>query len=251
MTLPPCRVHVEFRRERRRGPARGQEGVLHHHRLLLDIQGREIGVGGEVVGVGGGAVAGPELRQISRTPFCACQTWVSSWTNVAWARSDASPKSAGRVRAGQTISDGPATKARGQTGMANMRTRRLSSAPPNISEARARSPRSGGGGEAASWGELAWHLPASSSAGSRFSRAEASMVTLTRADGNWAGDLDLTRRSIAMALAGGYAVAAFSAEAEPITTDGVAWCRRRSRSTPATARSPATSPDPPRAAATR
>ena len=47
------------------------------------------------------------------------------------------------------------------------------------------------------------------------------MVTLTRADGNWAGDLDLTRRSIALALAGGYAVSAFSAEAEPITTDGV------------------------------
>ena len=46
------------------------------------------------------------------------------------------------------------------------------------------------------------------------------MVTLTRADGNWAGDLDLTRRSIAMALAGGYAVAGFSAAAEPITTDG-------------------------------
>jgi len=46
------------------------------------------------------------------------------------------------------------------------------------------------------------------------------MVTLTRADGNWAGDLDLSRRSIALALAGGYAVAAFSAEAAPITTDG-------------------------------
>jgi carboxymethylenebutenolidase len=45
------------------------------------------------------------------------------------------------------------------------------------------------------------------------------VVTLTRADGNWAGDLDLTRRSIALALAGGYAVAAFSAEAEPIHTD--------------------------------
>src|ERR1700754_2828926 len=44
------------------------------------------------------------------------------------------------------------------------------------------------------------------------------MVTLTRADGNWAGDLDLTRRSIALALAGGYAVAAFSADAEPIHT---------------------------------
>jgi len=46
------------------------------------------------------------------------------------------------------------------------------------------------------------------------------MVTLTRADGNWAGDLDLSRRSIALALAGGYAVAAFSAQAEPIHTDG-------------------------------
>ena len=45
------------------------------------------------------------------------------------------------------------------------------------------------------------------------------MVTLTRAEGNWAGDLDLTRRSIALALAGGYAVAAYSAEAEPIHTD--------------------------------
>jgi carboxymethylenebutenolidase len=38
-------------------------------------------------------------------------------------------------------------------------------------------------------------------------------------DKNWAGDLDLTRRSIALALAGGYAVAAFSAEADPIHTD--------------------------------
>src|SRR5881394_3563828 len=45
------------------------------------------------------------------------------------------------------------------------------------------------------------------------------MVTLTRADGNWAGDLDLSRRSIALALAGGYAVAAFDANAEPIHTD--------------------------------
>ena len=45
------------------------------------------------------------------------------------------------------------------------------------------------------------------------------MVTLTRADGNWAGDLDLFRRSIALALAGGYAVAAFDANAEPIHTD--------------------------------
>ncbi len=47
------------------------------------------------------------------------------------------------------------------------------------------------------------------------------MVTLTRAEGNWAGDLDLTRRSIALALAGGYAVAAYSADAETITTDSV------------------------------
>ena len=45
------------------------------------------------------------------------------------------------------------------------------------------------------------------------------MVNLIRPDGNWAGDLDLTRRSIAMALAGGYAVAAFDANAEPIHTD--------------------------------
>ena len=47
------------------------------------------------------------------------------------------------------------------------------------------------------------------------------MVNLTRPDGNWAGDLDLTRRGIALALAGGYAVAGFSADASPITTDGV------------------------------
>jgi len=45
------------------------------------------------------------------------------------------------------------------------------------------------------------------------------MVTLTRAEGTWASDLDVTRRSIALALATGYAVAAFSAEAETITTD--------------------------------
>jgi carboxymethylenebutenolidase len=45
------------------------------------------------------------------------------------------------------------------------------------------------------------------------------VVTLTRPFGNWAGDLDITRRSIALALAGGYAVAAFSAEAAPIHTD--------------------------------
>jgi len=45
------------------------------------------------------------------------------------------------------------------------------------------------------------------------------LVTLTRAEGNWAGDLDITRRSIALALAGGYAVSAFYADAEPIHTD--------------------------------
>jgi carboxymethylenebutenolidase len=45
------------------------------------------------------------------------------------------------------------------------------------------------------------------------------MVTLTRAEGTWTGDLDLTRRGIALALAGGYAVAAFSADADPIHTD--------------------------------
>ena len=50
-------------------------------------------------------------------------------------------------------------------------------------------------------------------------KVEVLLVTLTRADGNWAGDLDVTRRSVAMALAGGYAVAAFSADAEPIHTD--------------------------------
>jgi carboxymethylenebutenolidase len=38
-------------------------------------------------------------------------------------------------------------------------------------------------------------------------------------DRNWAGDLDFTRRSIALAVAGGYALAAFSADAEPIHTD--------------------------------
>ena len=45
------------------------------------------------------------------------------------------------------------------------------------------------------------------------------MVTLTRAEGSWTGDLDVTRRSIALALASGYAVAAYSADAETITTD--------------------------------
>ncbi|CAN7496507.1 dienelactone hydrolase family protein [Phenylobacterium sp. LjRoot225] len=44
------------------------------------------------------------------------------------------------------------------------------------------------------------------------------MVTLTRPHGNWVGDLDISRRRLALALAGGYAVAAFSAEAAPIHT---------------------------------
>ena len=46
-----------------------------------------------------------------------------------------------------------------------------------------------------------------------------SLLTLTSADGDWTGGLDPTRRSIALALAGGYAVAAFSADADPIHTD--------------------------------
>jgi carboxymethylenebutenolidase len=45
------------------------------------------------------------------------------------------------------------------------------------------------------------------------------MATFIRADGNWVAEPDLTRRAIALALAGGYAVAAYSADAEPITTD--------------------------------
>jgi carboxymethylenebutenolidase len=38
-------------------------------------------------------------------------------------------------------------------------------------------------------------------------------------EGNWAGELDLTRRRVALALASGYAVAGFSAQAETIHTD--------------------------------
>jgi carboxymethylenebutenolidase len=49
-------------------------------------------------------------------------------------------------------------------------------------------------------------------------RREVHMVTLTRPEGNWVGDLDLSRRRLALALAGGYALAAFSADAEPIHT---------------------------------
>ena len=45
------------------------------------------------------------------------------------------------------------------------------------------------------------------------------MLSHIRADGNWVPEPVLTRRAIALALAGGYAVAAFSADAEPIHTD--------------------------------
>ena len=45
------------------------------------------------------------------------------------------------------------------------------------------------------------------------------MVTHIRADGNWVGEAALTRRTIALALGGGYAVAAYSADADPIHTD--------------------------------
>jgi carboxymethylenebutenolidase len=44
------------------------------------------------------------------------------------------------------------------------------------------------------------------------------MVTLTRPDGNRPGDLHLSRRGVAAALFSGYALAAASAEAEPIHT---------------------------------
>ena len=45
------------------------------------------------------------------------------------------------------------------------------------------------------------------------------MVTLTRPDGTQPGDLNLSRRGLGLALTGGYALAAFSAEAQPVTTD--------------------------------
>lgn len=45
------------------------------------------------------------------------------------------------------------------------------------------------------------------------------MVTLTRPDGTRAEDLRLSRRGLTLALTGGYAVAAWSAEAQPISTD--------------------------------
>jgi carboxymethylenebutenolidase len=45
------------------------------------------------------------------------------------------------------------------------------------------------------------------------------MITLKRPDGNRPEDFHLSRRGVATAIFGGYAAAAFSAEAEPITTD--------------------------------
>ena len=45
------------------------------------------------------------------------------------------------------------------------------------------------------------------------------MVTLTRPDGTRPGDLNLSRRGLTLAITGGYAVAAWSASAEPIKTD--------------------------------
>lgn len=45
------------------------------------------------------------------------------------------------------------------------------------------------------------------------------MVTLTRPDGTRPQDLHLSRRGLTLALTGGYALAAWSAEAEPIKTD--------------------------------
>lgn len=47
------------------------------------------------------------------------------------------------------------------------------------------------------------------------------MVTLTRPDGTRAEDLHLSRRGLTLALTGGYALAAWSAQAEPVKTDGV------------------------------
>jgi carboxymethylenebutenolidase len=45
------------------------------------------------------------------------------------------------------------------------------------------------------------------------------LVSHIRADGPWVAEAALTRRTIALALASGYAVAAYSADAETITTD--------------------------------
>ncbi len=45
------------------------------------------------------------------------------------------------------------------------------------------------------------------------------MITLTRPEGSFPGDLDLTRRGVAAAFFGGYAASALAADAEPIHTD--------------------------------
>ena len=45
------------------------------------------------------------------------------------------------------------------------------------------------------------------------------MVTLTRPDGTRPEDVNLSRRGLTLALTGGYAVAAWSAEAQPVKTD--------------------------------
>lgn len=47
------------------------------------------------------------------------------------------------------------------------------------------------------------------------------MVTLTRPDGTKPEDLHLSRRGLTLALTGGYAVAAWSAQAQPVKTDEV------------------------------
>jgi len=47
------------------------------------------------------------------------------------------------------------------------------------------------------------------------------MVTLTRPDGTRPEDVHLSRRGLTLALTGGYALAAWSAEAQPVKTDGV------------------------------
>lgn len=45
------------------------------------------------------------------------------------------------------------------------------------------------------------------------------MVTLTRPDGTRPEDLNLSRRGLTMAITGGYALAAWSAQAQPVKTD--------------------------------
>lgn len=45
------------------------------------------------------------------------------------------------------------------------------------------------------------------------------MVTLTRPDGTKSEDLHLSRRGLTLAITGGYAVAAWSAQAQPVKTD--------------------------------